>query len=115
MTSTMSSITKPHIHINTHQNGVPAELYWPADSDPNLIVSQFPPGFFTWSDRKNCATFDAHRSTDVLNACHKDFSEVDMSYGRSIVEKESSTTIKRSAGSRPKGWQTMGPRVPMAV
>ncbi|MFJ8209728.1 hypothetical protein [Streptomyces sp. NPDC096033] len=115
MTTNTQNLNHPHIHIDNHQAGTPARLYWPADSDPSLIVSQFPPGFFTWNEAAGCATFDAHRSTDVLNGAHQDFPEVGISYGPSVYERESSTGIKRSPSARPKNWRAMGPRVPMAA
>ncbi|MFD4243288.1 hypothetical protein ACFWP3_17055 [Streptomyces sp. NPDC058525] len=47
--------TQPLVFLSTDQ-GVPGHLHWPDGHDPALVVSQFPPGFFTWA--VTYATFD---------------------------------------------------------
>ncbi|MEV0035220.1 hypothetical protein [Streptomyces sp. NPDC050804] len=107
----MKSVTQPHIFVPNHQNGVPARLHYPVEADPAPLVSQFPPGFFTYDDIAGCPTFAAHRVTDVVNALHKDWPRVDLSYGRYESEPESSTTVTRPKSARPKEWKSMGPRI----
>lgn len=93
----------------------PARLVYPDDGDVSLITSQFPPGFFTYSESAGCAFFDAVRSTDVIQALLIDWPYVDVTTGPFITRPTRSTTIKRPAGVRPRGAMSYGPAIPMAA
>ncbi|MEU5218506.1 hypothetical protein AB0G79_20225 [Streptomyces sp. NPDC020807] len=108
MTSTKQR-AQPFVFLSTDQ-GVPGHLYYPEGADPALVVSQFPPGFFGFSETGGYATFDPGRSIDVITALHQDWPYVDVSYGKYEGEPTSSTTVKRPAGSLPKSWRVMEPR-----
>ncbi|WP_405832455.1 hypothetical protein [Streptomyces sp. NBC_00105] len=92
----------PVIFTSTIAPHSPALLRWPEGADPNLLVSQFPAGFFTWDKNLCCPTFPAGQVSTVVEALFKDFTYVGIRSGKSEKELEYENRVKRPAHIRPR-------------
>ncbi|MFF3085621.1 hypothetical protein ACFVRB_11290 [Streptomyces nojiriensis] len=80
----------------------PVLLRYPEDADPNLLVSQFKPGFFGYDENRGCPTFPAGQVSAVVEALFKVFGYVAIRSGKSENELEYENRVKRPAHIRPR-------------
>ncbi|WP_158781259.1 hypothetical protein [Streptomyces sp. NRRL S-237] len=92
----------PVIFTSTVSPHSPALLRYPEDADPNLLVSQFNPGFFEYDEHRGCPTFPAGEVSAVVEALFRDFGYVQLKSGKSEGELEYENRVKRPAHVRAR-------------